>query len=488
MDVRAGVAHTPPDKQTGHPMSTADTPIKPVGGFMAMATKLIHMLPPAIASKAARLLDNADDLAAVFRGAASVMAIRIAGAGITFASMVLLARWMGAFEFGIYAYVWTWVILIGTMAPLGLNTSILRFVPEYMARKRWPRLWGILIRGHLMVLGATLAAAAVSAVVLMAITPYMDAYYLAPFAVALVAMPLYAMMDMQEGTARAFGWVTLAYIVPYVMRPLLLLGGIGVLVLAGLSPDAITALLAISAACVIAMTTQAIILVRSIKRTVPRAKPRFHSAYWLKVSAPMLVFEGAYLLMSSTDVIMLGQLEDPAAVATYFAAARTASLIGFVYFATAARAVPKFSEINASGTHEDMQSFLDGLNRMSFWPTFLGAVALILVGPYVLMLFGEGFEDGYLILCLLAIGYIARCTMGPLEYLLSMTGKQMIATWTICGAALLNVALNAVLIPELGTLGAAISTITAMIINLTALSIAVRRELGLKAFLFRPGK
>lgn len=444
--------------------------------------RLTRHVPPWLAAR----LGGATHLAAVFRGAASVLAIRVAGAGLTYISMVLLARWMGAFEFGIYAYVWTFVILVGTMAPLGLNTSILRFVPEYMTRARWGRLWGLLIRSHMMVVAAALITSALCGLLLLGVAPWLETYYLLPFVVALAAMPLYAMTDMQEGTCRAFGWVTLAYSVPYVLRPALLLLGIGTLVVVGATPDAVTALIIMSGACAIGLFLQAAILFRSVRRTVPRAKPRSHSLYWLKISAPMLMFEGAYLVMSSTDIMMLGQMADPAAVAIYFAAARTASLIGFVYFATAARAVPKFSEINSSGDRTELQRFLDGLNRMSFWPTFLGALVLFAIGPFALNLFGAGFDAGYPILLILAIGYIARCTVGPLEYLLSMTGKQVVATRIICMSAAVNVGLNAVLIPELGVTGAALATVISMCGNLAALAVAVRKHLGLNTFLLRP--
>ena len=448
----------------------------------SLAAGMLRRLPAPLAAR----LSQTEHLASVLRGAASVLAIRVAGAAITYVSMVLLARWMGAFEFGIYAYVWTWVILIGTMAPLGLNTSILRFVPEYTARARWGRLWGLLLHTHLIVAAAAVAVSLASGVVLLAATPWLEPYYVLPFMVALMAMPLYAMMDMQEGTSRAFGWVSLAYVVPYVMRPLLLLAGVGILVLAGLAPDAVAALSAMTLACLIGLATQAVILVRRIRRTVPSARVRSHTGYWLRISAPMLMFEGAYLLMASTDIMMLGQIESPDAVAVYFATARTASLIGFVYFATTARAVPTFSEIHATGDRRQLQSFLDGLNRMSFWPTFVGALALFAAGPFVLALFGADFESGYLILVILAIGYIARCTVGPLEYLLSMTGKQMVATRIICLSAVGNVGLNALLIPVLGTPGAALATVIAMCANLAALAFAVRRHLGLSAFFLRP--
>lgn len=469
-------------------MTSLDTQQPAPNSFVRLTARIASGLPAPLAKKLSGFLDNADDLASVLRGAASVMAIRVAGACVSFVSLALLARWMGAFEFGIYAYVWTWIIFVGTMAPLGLNTSLMRFIPEYMARQRWGRIWGLIRQAHLIVLAAATIASILGGITLWIVHPYIDDYYVLPFAVALLVLPLYALLDTQEGTARAFGWVTLAYIIPYLMRPILLLLGIGALVLVGLAPDAIAALFAMMTATAIGIAVQAVILVRSIRATVPRARPRTHAGYWLMISMPMLVFEGAYLLMSSTDVIMLGQIEDPASVAIYYAAARTASLIGFVYFATTARTVPKFSQINASGTREDLQRFLDGVNRVSFWRSFIGVLVLLVVGQHILGMFGEGFEDGYFILAILSFGYIARCTVGPLEYLLSMTGRQMTATKIICASAVFNAGLNLLLIPELGTLGAALATIIAMIANLTALAIAVYRKLGINAFLLRPGR
>lgn len=454
------------------------------GTAVRLFDRLAARLPGTLAAR----LRQAGHLAGVMRGAASVLAIRVAGAGITYLTMAALARWMGAFEFGIYAYVWTWVMLIGTMAPLGLNTAMLRFVPEYRTRRRWGRLRGLLVQAHLM---AALAAGLISlvlGVLLVAVTPWLEPYYVLPFMVALVTMPLFALMDLAESTSRAFGWVTMAYIVPYVLRPLLLLLGVGALELAGLVPDALSALVVMTLACLIGLGVQLAVLRPRIRRHVPPARRRVHARYWLAVSAPMLLFEGAYLLMASTDVMMLGRYVGPDEVAVYFAATRTASLIGFIYFAVSARAVPSFSEIHAAGDRAQLQRFLDGVNRMSFWPSLLGALALLAAGPFVLGLFGEGFARGYPVLAILAIGYVVRCTVGPLEYLLSMTGRQGVATRIICASTLANVALNAALIPYWGLEGAAAATVLAGALNLAALHRAVKRELGLSAFLLRPSR
>ena len=53
---------------------------------------------------------------------------------------------MGSFEFGIYVYVWTLVLVIGDLSDLGFATSAQRFVPEYAKRGALDLLRGFLSR------------------------------------------------------------------------------------------------------------------------------------------------------------------------------------------------------------------------------------------------------------------------------------------------------------------------------------------------------
>ena len=49
----------------------------------------------------------------VQRTALSAFAIRVASALIAYFVQVLLARWMGSFEYGIFVFVWVWVLILG---------------------------------------------------------------------------------------------------------------------------------------------------------------------------------------------------------------------------------------------------------------------------------------------------------------------------------------------------------------------------------------
>ncbi len=62
--------------------------------------------------------------------AGKVFLVRVGSALLALGSQVLLARWMGSFEFGIYIYVWTWVLMIGALSDVGLSSAARRFHPR----------------------------------------------------------------------------------------------------------------------------------------------------------------------------------------------------------------------------------------------------------------------------------------------------------------------------------------------------------------------
>src|SRR6185437_3402260 len=100
-------------------------------------------LQSAIARVKAILADKSDSrLAQLVAG--KVFLVRVGNALLALVSQVLLARWMGAFEFGIYIYAWTWVLMIGAISDMGLSSAARRFIPEYTERKRYKLLRGFL--------------------------------------------------------------------------------------------------------------------------------------------------------------------------------------------------------------------------------------------------------------------------------------------------------------------------------------------------------
>lgn len=120
-----------------------------------------------------------------------------------------------------------------------------------------------------------------------------------------------------------------------------------------------------------------------------------------------------------------------------------------------------------------------------FWPSLAMVGFLAVFGPWILRLFGPGFEAGHPMILVLAVGLIARSSIGPAERLLNMVGQQKICAAVYAVAVVVNIALCLTLVPRIGPIGAAIATAGAVVVESILLFAAVKKRLGLTMFIGR---
>src|SRR5687767_3639230 len=151
----------------------------------------------------------ASEHAAAHRFAGTAFLIRVASAAVVFLSQILLARWMGSFEFGTYVYVWTWVLLLGDVVHLGVPLTGQRFIPEYMQRQSFDDLRGYLIGSRWITFVAATAAAILGAIAVRSLEGSLDRNVILPLYLACACLPFYALSFMLDGIARAYNWIAL---------------------------------------------------------------------------------------------------------------------------------------------------------------------------------------------------------------------------------------------------------------------------------------
>jgi O-antigen/teichoic acid export membrane protein len=453
-------------------------------GSHAAAGALARLAPAALYGRARAWLADHNDHTRAQRAAGNAFLIRVVSALLVYLTQVLLARWMGEFEFGIYVYVWTWVLLIGALVDVGLASAAQRFIPEYLGLRAFALLRGFLSGSRWLTLAIATAIAGLAALGIRGLEPWINRYELVPLYLACASLPLFALTHMQEGIARAYGWVNLALVPPYVVRSLLLILLMGMAHMAGFATDAVTAMTAAVIATWATAIVQLVMLDRRLGGMVAPGPKAYEAGTWLLTAIPIFMVEGFYFLLTYTDVLVLQQFRSPEEVAIYYAAAKTLALVAFVHYSVAAATTHKFTEYHVRGDRARLAAFLSESIRWTFWPSLAATLGILALGRPFLWLFGPRFLDGYSLMFILALGPLARAAIGPVERLLNMVGEQRACALVYAGAFAFNFVGCLVLIPRFGIHGAAFATAAAVLVESSLLFVVTKRRLGLHVFIW----
>ncbi|HEY1473327.1 MAG TPA: polysaccharide biosynthesis C-terminal domain-containing protein [Pseudolabrys sp.] len=419
------------------------------------------------------------------RMAGTAFAIRVVSAAIVFLSQVLLARWMGDSEFGIYVYAWTWLMLVGELVHLGMPLTAQRFIPEYTHARAFALLRGYLAGSRWITFGAGTVAALLGALIVHAVEARLDSRTIMPFYLICIALPFYASTFMFDAMARSYNWINVALLPPYVMRPLLLVAGVAVARATGLAIDAITVTGALALATWLSALFQMAMLQRRLGTVVPPGGKDYDTRLWFNTALPIVLVWGMYTLLTATDVIVLKMFRPAGEVAHYYAAAKTLALVSIVQYAVAAASAHRFTAFHVAGDRAGLVAFAAGTVRWVFWPSLAGCVLMLLLGKPVLTLFGAGFSDGYPVIVILAIGQLARACIGPAERLLNVLGQQGTCAVAYAAAFAVNLIGCVMLAPRFGGIGVAYATAGAFVVESALLFLIARRRLGLHMFIWR---
>lgn len=287
-----------------------------------------------------------------------------------------------------------------------------------------------------------------------------------------------AQIDISKGLTRAVGSAALAYLPGMLLRPALLLAGIGALVATGAVPDAATAMWASLAAVIGAWIIQSAIAASRLRDALGASPPSWHPRRWSGVSTGAFVSDAYLLLVASVDIILLNILASAEAGGAYFAAAKLAALASYVLFAVSAVAQGRLARLAAQDDTARLREASRRFCALALWPTLIAALGLALAGPFLLDLFGEGFRKAAGPLLLLVAAYVVQAATGPVRVLLIMTNHQSHLALLLTGCAVLCIALNLALIPPLGIWGAAWAFFATTTTASLTMALLARRALG----------
>ena len=106
------------------------------------------------------------------------------------------------------------------------------------------------------------------------LAPYLDHYTVIPLYIACIALPAYALANVQDGISRSYDWVALGIVPTYIVRQVLLTVLMGAAWFGGLPLDAVTAMVLSAAAIWLPALGQMLVLNRPAANAASRRDRR----------------------------------------------------------------------------------------------------------------------------------------------------------------------------------------------------------------------
>ncbi|HTT49076.1 MAG TPA: lipopolysaccharide biosynthesis protein [Pseudolabrys sp.] len=417
--------------------------------------------------------------------AGSAFVIRIASAGIVFVSQVLIARWMGSYEFGAYVYVSTALLLVTELVHYSLPLTAQRFIPEYTQEGSFDLLRGFLSGSRWLVFAFGTGVALLGALIIYALGPRVDAHLIWPYYFAFAALPFFALTVMSDGIARAYNWIDVALLPPYIVRPLTFIVSVAALYAVHMPLNTTTVMAALAVTGWFVALLQVVQLDRKLKVATPPGPKRYEVKRWLGVASPIIFGWGFYTLLLSIDVLLLKQFNSEEVVAHYYAAGKVLAPVSIIIFAVAAAAGHRYTDYKVADDREGLATFAGSTVRWVFWPSLALTLMIVALGRPLLSLFGPAFVAGYPVMVILAIGQMARAAVGPAERMLNMLGQQRACAFAYAAVFAFDLAACLLLTPIYGAIGAAIATAATFVLESVLLFAIAKRKLGLHLFIWQ---
>lgn len=430
----------------------------------------------------ARPGDPRSGLAArLYRGSAVYLAIYVVGSGISFGIHLFIARMLGATSYGYYVYATSWMAVLLLGCNIGLKPTTVRFVAAYSARGEWGLLRGFLLSSTRWTIAASGVVVTLSVIALWFLRPRLDALGATLLLIAM-AMPFMALSDVWSSAVRGLGAVTRSQIPASIVQHALV--GITLVVIvavSGTEGGAASAAAAFLTATIGTLGVAGLLLWRELSRQARDASPRFLRQEWARVAGSNMLISLFQAVRAPLIVVIAGAYVDSRQIAYYGAAQRLANVMSLGLLGISGFASPLISQYFALSDLANLQRLARLAARGTLGAASVTAVLMIAFGNELLRLFGIGFDSAYLPLLVLLLGEIAAGAAGPVGYFLTMTGRQTTATWIEAITCAIAVALAPVLVPRYGILGAAIVVALGSSLRNAAMSVVVRRQLGLRS-------
>ncbi len=399
------------------------------------------------------------NLMSVIRGGGITLFGKLFSNASRFITALILARFIGAEQYGLYQLSLNTVTLVSGVALLGLDTALVRFVAIAAARRDQKRLWGVLQIG----IGIPALISVITGVGLFALAypvaehVFHDMRLVPLLQLVSLVIPTITMSDLLVGAVRGFKNMEYPVIAQFMVQPAFRLAATLLIAVSGL--DAFRAIAIFGLSDLIAT----LMLVYYLNKLFPIRRPLRPANYNLKEIMAYATPEWIAGMMDkfrfNIQALLIGSLNTIAGVGI-FAVADQINILGHDFYTSInISARPLIAELHDQGEHNQLERVYQTATKWSLIVNLPLFLLIILFPIELLSIFGESFTGGAAALVILAWANLVDIGTGMCGTILNMTGYTKLKLVNNIVSLSLSILLNILLIPRMGILGAALSVL-----------------------------
>jgi O-antigen/teichoic acid export membrane protein len=427
------------------------------------------------------------------RGSSLMLVGRSISLAVNFAIQILIVWHLSKANYGAFAYALSFVTLGQTLVTFGLDRATTRFVPIFHEQRNYSKMFGtiLLVLSTIVGLGSLIVLLAFAFRGFIGQTLLNDAQGNKDQVIALLLIliglaPVQALDDLIAAMFAIFASPRSIFFRKYILAPGLKLSVVLLLILT--SSDEFFLAAGYLAAGILGTTIYSIALLRTLTKQglfehLSLKNIQVPGREIFAFTIPLLTSDLVYVLMSTSDAILLGHYRTLDEVAAFRAVQPSAVLNQFVLQSFTLLFTPIAARLFARNDRE-------GINTLywqtAIWTSVLSfpvfAMTFSLAHPMTILLYGERYEQSAIILALLSFGYYFNAALGFNGLTLKVYGKLKYIVVVNLLAAVTNVAINLLLIPLYGPIGAAVGTCTTMVLHNILKQAGLRFGTGISLF------
>ncbi|MEZ8358956.1 oligosaccharide flippase family protein [Vibrio splendidus] len=413
----------------------------------------------------------------------STMGVQLGSKGLSVLFGVMLARYLGPQEYGLYGYIISVIAIFTVPVIAGLPNLIVREISCYISLNNNAKIKGILLWSYIYILFTSLISTLFLCYTLG--RDVTDSYTGLLIVFSAFLIPLRALVAHQAAVISAFKNPVKSILPSGVIYPatsIILLSIVNYLDVYEITTEFVL--------FIIVVTTFSSLIVgflisrKEFINIFSSAESSYEVKNWFCSLMPFTILVAFTTINNEIAVVILGQLGSKESAGYYRIAMQGVSLI-FLALTTVNLIVGPYV---AESYKKDKMAYTQELIKKGVLLSSVFSAPFVVMfiffpSEIIIFVFGEEFLPASKTLLIMSVGQFINIILGSVGMVINMTGNERYSVRYLLISLIINITLLYILVPIYGSIGAAMSVTISLILWNLMLAATIYKRTGLKTWL-----